>query len=74
MGKFLLVLLFASVCKASPSGVLYLSGYVPEKGFTLSGDTITASPGYVLVINGVQTNKAKLTNSEPYTIMVMSDK
>lgn len=52
------------------TGVLYLSGTVPDKGFTLENNVITAHSNYVLTVNGVVVKKAKLAPDTDYTIVV----
>lgn len=53
-------------------GVLYLSATSFDKGYIMSGNVIQARTGYTLVINGVQTKSAVLTNDTDYAIMVVA--
>lgn len=70
--KIFLVILFLSVTVFADA-VLYLSGTVPDKGYTVSNGYLIPSAGYTVTINGVvTTTKVKLTPNTEYKIIVES--
>ncbi len=52
------------------AAILYLSGTVPEKGYTIKDGIIVASKGYILVINNVRTYSAKFLPNTDYVVVV----